>query len=362
MTPTTPNTSSPHSEVSGLISLYKQAIKNVPVLKYSWVLIATVCILALAAYFKLKNSDVFFYALLVIVISFLGFLFSYLLKTQEKFIRFLLYLLLTSLVITIGTAVLGFGTFIIWEKPAFYNRWFPNQSHDPSGDTTKKIKADSVKIPQNNITQNDTAKEDRDEKNIRKKEVFPVVTGAGIWKPAAYIIPKNKKIKLAQFELYGIKSAYEKTLENFGSVGTKNYPTYSIDPNYYQLASASHTLDPIPIFNVVLENTTDREILITKTLYRVSRVDQVKGGDYGLLEPNARYEHILEWKTGDQEFSLVPPFRIAPRAFGSFLIQLKTNKKDIGLCWLMKAYFITSMEEGGVSTEEFQLIMTGPYN
>ena len=42
-----------------ILNIYKESVKNLPILKYSWVLIATICILALAGYFKLKNEDVF---------------------------------------------------------------------------------------------------------------------------------------------------------------------------------------------------------------------------------------------------------------------------------------------------------------
>lgn len=357
---TIPNNSLPKQDMIGIISIYKQAVKNLPILRYSWILIATICVLAFAAYFKLKNSDVFFYALLVIVISFLGFLFSYLLKTKEKFVKVLLYLLLLALVFTLVTAILAFGTFIIWEKPKFYNRWFPNQSSTNAEDNTINKSVDSTKVFRKDIKGNsaiDTFGKIQEE-IAKQKDSLPAILSKGSWRPTAYIIPKRKNLKLAQFELYGIESAYVKDVQFFAAIGPKEFTTYSLDPYYNQIG---HSLDPTPIFNVVLENTSDREILITKTLYRVSKVGQVMGGDYGLLEPKTRYEHILEWKTGDQEFSLVPPFRIGPHSSGDFLIQLKTNEKNIGLCWLMKIYFITSNEEGGVSTETFQLIMTGPY-
>jgi tetratricopeptide (TPR) repeat protein len=122
------------SEVTGLIAIYLQAVKNFPFLKYSWIIIATICLLALTAYFKLKNSDVFFYAFGVLIVSLFGFLFSYLLKTKDPFVKFLLYILLSTIVLTIGTAVLGFGSFIIWEKPKFFVRWFPNYT-----DTSNKV-------------------------------------------------------------------------------------------------------------------------------------------------------------------------------------------------------------------------------
>lgn len=64
-------------------------------------------------------------------------------KAKNKFTKVLLHLLLSSLVITLMTAVLSFGTYIIWEKPTFYNRLFPKQVDelqlDSTGDRYKKL-------------------------------------------------------------------------------------------------------------------------------------------------------------------------------------------------------------------------------
>jgi hypothetical protein len=114
--------------IFGIISIYKQAVKNVPLLKYSWILIATICILTLAGFFKLKSAEVFLYALYVIGVSFLGFLFSYLLKTKDKFIRGLLYVLLGCIVLLISAIILSFLTYVLFEQPKFYDRWFSTQT------------------------------------------------------------------------------------------------------------------------------------------------------------------------------------------------------------------------------------------
>lgn len=111
-----------------IVSLYKQAVQFVPILKYSWTIIATICILALTAYLKLKNTDVFVYAIVVILISFLAFVFSTLLKTGDFFIKVVLYFFITCLILTMATAVLGLASYIVFQKPVFYERLFPNES------------------------------------------------------------------------------------------------------------------------------------------------------------------------------------------------------------------------------------------
>ena len=111
-----------------ILDLYRQAIKNVPLLKYSWVLIATICILTITAYFKLKNSDVFYYGIGVLVISFLGFVFSFLTRTKDIVVRISLYILVYCIIGTLGAVAVSFGVFIFKGKPEFYERYFPIQS------------------------------------------------------------------------------------------------------------------------------------------------------------------------------------------------------------------------------------------
>jgi len=129
-----------------ILKLYRESTKNVPVLKYSWVLIATICILALVGYFKLKNEDVFLYALYVLLISFLGYVFSALLKNRDKPIRIALYTFVYSLIVAMCAMVLSFAYFILFAKPTFYKRWFSDKSI--SIISSKKNSEDSVqKMP-----------------------------------------------------------------------------------------------------------------------------------------------------------------------------------------------------------------------
>jgi hypothetical protein len=139
--------------VKRLLSFYYQAIGNVPILKYSRVIIVTILILAIAGYFKLKNSDVFLSAIVVILISFLAFLFSFLLKTKDLFIRRTLYLLISAIIVTMSAFILGFGFFIFSQKPTFYKRWFPDHSQTATMTVNNKnlndTNANSDKIDSN---------------------------------------------------------------------------------------------------------------------------------------------------------------------------------------------------------------------
>src|SRR5689334_3566512 len=107
MKPATKNDTLSSVQPIKLIKIYKQAVKNVPILKYSWILIATICILAFAGYFKLKNSDVFLYAIAVILISFIGFIFSFLVRVRDRYIRVLIYILISCIILVCSSAVLG---------------------------------------------------------------------------------------------------------------------------------------------------------------------------------------------------------------------------------------------------------------
>ena len=59
---------------------------------------------------------------------------------------------------------------------------------------------------------------------------------------------------------------------------------------------------------------------------------------------------------GDQLIKLSPPFRIADRSSGSFLLEIVSLDAGVGLVWLMDIIFLNSENEG-VGTGTIQLIM-----
>jgi len=129
-----------------IIDLYKESIQNFPLLKYSWVLVATICILALTAYFKLRNIDVFSYVFAVLFICFVGFSLSLLIRQSVIYLKILLYAFITCLIFAMCSAILGFGYFIFFNKPQFFSQWFPDQNKPsqtikPKSDIGKPIPA-----------------------------------------------------------------------------------------------------------------------------------------------------------------------------------------------------------------------------
>jgi hypothetical protein len=66
----------PNSIFNSIVNLYREAVKQLPAIKYSWGLVAIICILALINFFKLGNTEVVFKsALLALGIIFLIFYF-----------------------------------------------------------------------------------------------------------------------------------------------------------------------------------------------------------------------------------------------------------------------------------------------
>jgi hypothetical protein len=116
---------------------------------------------------------------------------------------------------------------------------------------------------------------------------------------------------------------------------------------------------PWPAWNITIENTSDQEQVITKVIYRTYEIDYVLGGEYGLVSPEVTYVHQIDWIKGDQEAQLVPTFKIPPRSSGSFELQLTTAYPDWGRRWNMQIFFVIDGERGAVSTETFNLIMSG---
>lgn len=118
-----------------ILDLYRESVKRVPILRYSWVLVSTICILSLAAYFKLQTVDVFVYALAVLIISFLSFVFSQFLKTKDITIRISLYIFTYGIIITMTALVISFGSFVIFKQPEFYKRFFKETNDAQSNPT-----------------------------------------------------------------------------------------------------------------------------------------------------------------------------------------------------------------------------------
>jgi hypothetical protein len=114
------------NDLPQVIRLYREAIRKVPILKYSWVIVCSACLFGIIGYLKLQNFHVFYFTLIVIILSFICFLFSLFSNEKDSFIKGVRYFLILCITITSAIAILGFGTFIIWAKPAFYKRWFPD--------------------------------------------------------------------------------------------------------------------------------------------------------------------------------------------------------------------------------------------
>jgi hypothetical protein len=85
---------------------------------------ATIFILSVAAFLKLKNSDVFIYAFILLFICVLGYVFSIVMRPKDTIGKVALYILVMSIVITTSVITLSFGSYILFQKPAIYGRWF----------------------------------------------------------------------------------------------------------------------------------------------------------------------------------------------------------------------------------------------
>jgi hypothetical protein len=108
-----------------MIGLYKKAVDNVPILKYSWVIVAAISLMVISQYFKLGNPQVFLYALGLLAISLVAFATSLFVKSQDIYTKFLMRILTTAIIITVCIGVLSFAVFIIsgGEKPLVLKTW-----------------------------------------------------------------------------------------------------------------------------------------------------------------------------------------------------------------------------------------------
>ena len=144
--------SSDKSIFTSILSLYREAVKKLPVLKYSWGVIVIICILALITYLKIGNPEALVKgSLYVIGIMFLIFLFSLMVKTNDKAIKYPLYILIYSIILTVTAFVVGFGIHSLTEhKFDVYYKLFGYPSK-PANFDDKKINVDTLpnkKLPE----------------------------------------------------------------------------------------------------------------------------------------------------------------------------------------------------------------------
>ncbi|MDX2001451.1 MAG: hypothetical protein SFW35_03415 [Chitinophagales bacterium] len=127
-----------------LISLYQLSVRNVPILKYSWVIISGICLMAIIALFKLDPFEVCLFTIGVLVLSFLGFIFSSIVKGKDKPIRIALYIVIYAIITTLSVVVLSFGSYIIFESPKIFDLFFVEQSivKEPLNKLLRELEAD----------------------------------------------------------------------------------------------------------------------------------------------------------------------------------------------------------------------------
>ncbi|PTR00774.1 hypothetical protein C8P68_1011, partial [Mucilaginibacter yixingensis] len=96
-------------------------------------IIATICILALIGYFRLQNAEVFIYAVFVLAISFMGFVLSFIIKSStNRYIKFLLNILVTCIIIVTCAVIIGFGIFIFTDSNLLLKKIFKVDQTDTS--------------------------------------------------------------------------------------------------------------------------------------------------------------------------------------------------------------------------------------
>ena len=153
----------PESIFDKIVNLYKEAVKRLPAIKYSWGLVAIICILALINFFKLGDTKVVFRsALLALGVIFLIFIFSFLTRTNDKAIRYGMYILTYAIILTTTALVIGFALHTLTPiKIPFYEKLLAAHSDTTATDTTKIInRLDTASTKIDTANKNDRTKQD----------------------------------------------------------------------------------------------------------------------------------------------------------------------------------------------------------
>lgn len=156
----------PGSIFDKIVALYKEAVKRLPAIKYSWGLVAIICILALINFFKLGDITIVFRSsLLALGIIFLIFIFSFLTRTNDKAIRYGMYILTYAIILTTTALVIGFALHTLTPiKIPFYEKILSASSDGEAANTTKNITRQDTASINNYPSKNNETKADSNKK------------------------------------------------------------------------------------------------------------------------------------------------------------------------------------------------------
>jgi len=166
----------------------------------------------------------------------------------------------------------------------------------------------------------------------------------------------KKKPVLEAFTLNKSKSNYiEGEIAKFGT--GPQVTTFMAQPKVTEVNSPA-TRVSYPVFNVVIKNPSNQQLVITKFAYNILDVGHVMvGGGPGPLESTYQYTSKLEYKKGIQEYKLDSPIIIPAKSSGTFEVAMMTEHPALGLSWWTNIEFQSNMEN--VSTGMFQVILSG---
>jgi hypothetical protein len=131
------------------LSIYREAVKNVHFLKYSYAILAAIGLIGIMGLFREDIWKTLIYTVAMLFVCFLCYSFSALIsKWDDKYIQLLVKSFFTVLVLMMIAGMLGFGSYIFTEKPPIFDKIFKDKSEvdkKPKTDTTNDVKTDTTK-------------------------------------------------------------------------------------------------------------------------------------------------------------------------------------------------------------------------
>ena len=106
----------------------------------------------------------------------------------------------------------------------------------------------------------------------------------------------------------------------------------------------------------VFSNRASSDAVFTSVDLEVTAAENVAGGSPGIVVPNHVYEIALKHKVGTQSFPLKPVYRIPGNDTGAFSIAFEPAAQGVGMCWILRAVFHTSL--GVIKSDRFSFILS----
>lgn len=108
-----------------LLSIYREAVKNIPALRYAWIPIGLTAAYGIVAIIAPKGYEIPVKPILILLaLGFLGYVFSFMTRSGDKVVRVAFYILTYAIISTATILILSVPVYVFTGQPRLYGELF----------------------------------------------------------------------------------------------------------------------------------------------------------------------------------------------------------------------------------------------